>query len=207
MQRRSHAFKAFISMLFAGFVYVIYTLSKATDSANQKPNGKDLRGSIVRKFDLLSVSNRKAIDDPIDLLITFTKANHNNEIQDKFRTCVSSLFKFLSVPIRLNLMSDNASRDIANHILHPWTESSQLITVSIKAPNTVFTYLTYWRKRQTSDLNISASKTTTLVVGEASAVLHETGTTTRKVTVKSLRYIPLQDLLNYILIIVSLIIN
>ena len=131
MQRRSHAFKVVISMLFACFVYVIYTLSKATDSANQKPNEKALRDSMVRKFDLLSVSNRKAIDDPIDLLITFTKADHNNEIQDKFRTCVSSLFNFLSVPVRLNLMSDNASRDIANHILHPWTESSHLITVSI----------------------------------------------------------------------------
>ena len=131
MQRRSHAFKLVISMLLACFVYVIYTLSKATDPANQKPNEKDIRGSIVRKYDLLSVSNQKANDDPIDLLITFTKANHNKEIQDKFRTCVSSLFKFLSVPARLNLMSDNASRDIANRILHPWTESSHLITVSI----------------------------------------------------------------------------
>ena len=142
MQRRSHAFKVVISMLFACFVYVIYTLSKATDPASQKPNEKGLRDSIIRKFDLLSVSNK----NPIDLLITFTKANHNKEIQDKFRTCVSSLFKFLSVPIRLNLMSDNASRDIANHILHPWTENSQLITVSIRASNSVFTYLTYWRK-------------------------------------------------------------
>ena len=134
MQRRSHAFKVVISMLFACIVYIIYSLSKATDSAHQKPNEKDLRNSIVRKFDLLSVSNKKAIDDPIDLLITFTKANHNKETQDKFSTCVSSLFNFLRVPVRLNLMSDNASRDIANHILHPWTESSPLITVSIKAP-------------------------------------------------------------------------
>ena len=147
MLRRSHAFKVVISMLFACFVYVIYTLSKATHSSNQKPNEKDLRDSLVRKFDLLSVSNKKAIDDPIDLLITFTKANHNKEIQDKFKTCVSSLFKFLSVPVRLNLMSDSASRDIANHILRPWTESTQLITVSIKSSNSVFTCLTYLRKR------------------------------------------------------------
>jgi hypothetical protein len=56
-------------------------------------------------------------DHPIDVMITFTKAENNNNLQVKFRMTVKSLFKFASSKINLYILGDVKSEEIAKDIL------------------------------------------------------------------------------------------
>ena len=71
-----------------------------------------------------AVLNNKSVDtkkktDPetINLIITFTNADSNSRLQEKFTLTVSSLLQHASVPIAIHVIGDDKSQTIAADIL------------------------------------------------------------------------------------------
>ena len=77
------------------------------------------------KPSLLSVSKSLKENEPIDVFITFTKADNNFNLKQKFTITVNSLFKFSTVPINLHILGDEKSEEIAKNILASVAEQDQ----------------------------------------------------------------------------------
>lgn len=54
---------------------------------------------------------------PVDVLMTFTKAEKNLGLQSKFKLCISSMLHHATGSVNLNVVGDKASRDIADSII------------------------------------------------------------------------------------------
>lgn len=142
---KSLQFALCLAILFS--IYAYYTLgctgiisglngisggtSKASKDKIDNLNEHDvdeLSGSLsdVKK----PMSMAAAPEQFINVMITFTKAEHNNKLQQKFKTTVHSLFRFASVPVNLYILGDVHSETIAKDILSEVVDSQQY-TVSI----------------------------------------------------------------------------
>jgi hypothetical protein len=66
----------------------------------------------------------------INVIITFTNAQHNTNLQSKFGTTVSSLFQHSSIPVTLYIIGDDVSQKIAKDILEQRVVGSQKYRVS-----------------------------------------------------------------------------
>ncbi|CAH1775245.1 unnamed protein product, partial [Owenia fusiformis] len=53
----------------------------------------------------------------IDVIVTFTKAEHNYALRDKFKVTVSSLLKHSTIDIKFHIIGDEPSQKIAKQIL------------------------------------------------------------------------------------------
>ena len=136
-----------LQLIFSAFIlFLVYAAYKY-----QQSNSFSSMSELYRKNDnekktltpddnLLSVSNNgddapgdgtnlelPVIDSavPIDVMITFTKAEHNSALQTKFRTCISSLFHFATVPVNLHILGDERSRQTASEILDQSVDKSK----------------------------------------------------------------------------------
>ncbi|CAF0904861.1 unnamed protein product [Brachionus calyciflorus] len=66
-------------------------------------------------FLIVLIEQNKA--EPIDVGIIFTKAGGNDNLIDKFKTCVSSMLKYSHVDLNLYIIGDTESQYIAKNIL------------------------------------------------------------------------------------------
>ena len=102
------------------FIYIVYRFQNYDSfSTISKPYRTHTDSKLVSDG-LLSVSNKR-----VDVMISLTKAEYNSELQNKFRTCIRSLFHFSSVHVNLHIIGDNASRDVATQILAESVEKSK----------------------------------------------------------------------------------
>ena len=53
----------------------------------------------------------------INVMITFTNTRHNHNLQTKFRTSVTSMFKWTSSRLNIYIIGDNDSQILADNIL------------------------------------------------------------------------------------------
>lgn len=119
-------FTVVIVVIFS--VYAFYKLGSSPrisglNSSYHEGNGQEDQKPKVEES-LLSVSDsgvnkvvKDDADQPIDVMITFTKAENSHNLQTKFRTTVMSLFKFASTKINLYILGDGKSEKIAKDIL------------------------------------------------------------------------------------------
>ncbi|WAR15024.1 XXLT1-like protein [Mya arenaria] len=77
--------------------------------------------------DLLSVLEK----DQVNIMITFTNAKQNGNLQNKFRTTVRSLFHFTSKPVNLFILGDEHSEAIAKDILAEVTQPGKYVIASL----------------------------------------------------------------------------
>lgn len=77
-----------------------------TESNTDNDQGQELRPEI----------KEKDTPEDINVIITFTKAKNNQNLQSKFRTTMESMVHFLSVPVTLYIIGDNESQVIAAQI-------------------------------------------------------------------------------------------
>lgn len=67
------------------------------------------------------------LPEEVQVVITFTKAKQNPNLQDKFKTCVQSILQLSSVNLAFHIIGDEDSQKIAEKIL---TESGRYSLVS-----------------------------------------------------------------------------
>ena len=58
------------------------------------------------------------LDDKIYVIITFSKAKHNYLLQEKFKTCVSSMLYHTRTQIMFYIIGDETSQNLAETILN-----------------------------------------------------------------------------------------
>lgn len=137
---RSKILQFTILFLILCCIYAFYNLGSASKisglngSLERNEQASIDEKSKQKKKTLLSVSksdtNKAAkAEKPVDVMITFTKAEQNSNLQTKFRTTVKSLFRFASIPINLYILGDPESEKIAKNILSEVADS-QKYTVS-----------------------------------------------------------------------------
>ena len=121
-------------ILFIGFCYLV-TLKMFKSPTFTEISSKYRHPSDDKKLSIVSdntkMSDNKGMVDqtdkptPIDVMITFTKAKHNYQLQEKFRTTVRSLFHFSTVPIDLHILGDEDSEKLAADIIHDVADKSK----------------------------------------------------------------------------------
>ena len=107
------------------FAYTVYKFRNYYSLSTASRHNRTQLGNRSVNDGLLSVSNLKRqldISDPIDVIITLTKAEFDTRLQNKFRICVRSLLHFSSIHVNLYIIGDNSSRNVADQIL---TESGE----------------------------------------------------------------------------------
>lgn len=115
--QRSKCLQILLSVGLLVGVYCYYSFgSSAKISANRHISNRKTK---AMKTDVVPESHVKSANEiaEIDVMITFSKAEHNINLQRKFRTTVKSMFRFLSVPINLYILGDETSEKIARQIL------------------------------------------------------------------------------------------
>ena len=55
--------------------------------------------------------------DDMNVMITFTNAKNNPNLQNKFRIAVSSMFKWTTIPLHIYIIGDSDSQVLADNIL------------------------------------------------------------------------------------------
>lgn len=105
-------------------VYLYYSLGSSMKITAIRDNGsRSAHDHVASEKDssLLSVSDKVVDVVPeireVDVMITFTKAETNHNLQKKFRTTVKSLLRFCSVPVNLYILGDAGSEKIARAIV------------------------------------------------------------------------------------------
>ncbi|XP_060593934.1 xyloside xylosyltransferase 1-like [Ruditapes philippinarum] len=127
--KRSKILQLLVVLIATLAIYSFYKLGSTPKISGLNTSYHERDKHVVQnqkqvKETLLSVSDsavNKVVKDeddhPIDVMITFTKAENNNNLQVKFRMTVMSLFKFASSKINLYILGDVKSEEIAKDIL------------------------------------------------------------------------------------------
>jgi hypothetical protein len=115
-----------LSVLIIGILLVIaYQILLTTSIFNSVestlPNSNSVHlGQGVGKVKVyLETEQYKPATDQndINVMITFTNARHNHNLQSKFRTSVTSMFKWTSSRLNIYIIGDNNSQILADNIL------------------------------------------------------------------------------------------
>lgn len=127
-----HVKKSQILILILGciFVYLLFTFwpwSSKSFTANSKlyykadnKSKKEKLHDFKRKGDVRespTAHKEKVTVNNIDVIIIFTKAKDNRNLQDKFEVTVRSMFKWASVPLSLYIIGDENSKELADRII------------------------------------------------------------------------------------------
>ena len=82
----------------------------------------------------VTVNTQKVDPEEINVIITFTNAASNSNLQTKFKLTVSSILEHATVPLRIQIIGDPKSQSIASEILK---QSSANAKTTYKVRNTL----------------------------------------------------------------------
>lgn len=108
------------------YIYSVVFHGEVSDVINDSSYGHShvdtLQPNVIKSSD----SKRKEdASSEINVLITFTGASTNQQLQSKFETTVESMFQFSTVKIQLYIIGDPTSQQIAKTFLDKHVNSSK----------------------------------------------------------------------------------
>jgi hypothetical protein len=93
----------------------------------------DINAGRASEHSVACASAGGAASHEISVIITFTNVRDNANLQSKFGTTVSSLFRHTSTPVILYIIGDDVSQKIAKDILERHVADSRKYRVSVDA--------------------------------------------------------------------------
>jgi hypothetical protein len=124
-------FASMVSIVCVIFIAILFfNLSVCAEKSLFEDGTCDVEAVRCSGLSISCASAGETYTQEINVIITFTNAQHNTNLQSKFGTTVSSLFHHSSMPVALYIIGDDVSQKIAKDILEQRVVDSKKYRVS-----------------------------------------------------------------------------